>query len=142
MSATPISLFDRSEEISKFASGFFHAVEAGTVFKSKDEGGGYALTSAIRHDYHIPTGTAPITLAAHTKMLQHMLQDAGEAPTPGMIRNLEAAVQSLTLAEIFVKEGRTPLQHEEARHVAGNIDQALPDIRQAVGQMKRTLGVL
>ena len=139
MKKSELTPFERSEEISKFASGFLQAVQRGIVYSQEDDG--YALTSHLREDYHIPTGTAPITLAGAVDILQHQIKRNGESVTPGIVRNLESAVQTITLAQTFINSGQTRMPADQAQHVSQNIEAGLPDMQRRVNSLKQTMSL-
>lgn len=139
MKKSEITPFERSEEISKFASGFLRAVQRGIVYSQEDDG--YALTSHLRHDYHIPTSTAPITLAGAVDILQHQIKRNGESATPEIMRNLEAAVQNITLAQNFINSGQTHMPADHVHDVTQNIECGLPGMKRIVDSLKQTMSL-
>ena len=136
MKKSELTPLERSEEISKFAIDFLQAVQRGIVYSTEDDG--YALTSHLRQNYHIPTSTAPITLAGAVDILRHQMKRNGESPTPEIVRNLEAAVQNITLAQTFINSGQTRMPADHAQHVAQNIESSLPDMTRLVNGLKQT----
>lgn len=53
----------QAEEILGFAREFQSNVLKKIVYNGESDGGGYALTSPVRENLHIPTGTASSTIA-------------------------------------------------------------------------------
>ncbi|MDD3021677.1 MAG: hypothetical protein PHX61_11990 [Alphaproteobacteria bacterium] len=130
MLAKLLSAEERAHEILGFSQDFLSAVVQRIVYRSEPEGGGYALTSKVRPDHHIPTGTAAASVAASMNMLCSQVHASGERAPLFVIDEMRRARDTFCAAARFID--KDPRLANGYRSVREDIGRSVPDMDQAL----------
>ncbi|MDY0029475.1 MAG: hypothetical protein RBR86_05985 [Pseudobdellovibrionaceae bacterium] len=86
------SLSERVFEVARFSEEFTELVLAGRVYENEANGGGYAVTSKVRPQYHVPTGTMPATVSGLLEEIHKRCVARDRTLEPYQLDMLEGAV--------------------------------------------------
>ncbi|OIN86843.1 MAG: hypothetical protein AUJ12_04315 [Alphaproteobacteria bacterium CG1_02_46_17] len=134
MSVHVLSAEERAQEILGFSQDFLSAVTQRIVHRSEPEGGGYALTSKVRPDYHIPTVTAAASVAASMDMLRSQVHASGERVPLIVIDEMRKARDTFCAAARFID--KDPRLANGYYIVRADIGRSVPDMDQVLRSLE------
>ncbi len=128
-----LTLDDRIREIVDFAERLEQSVVNGTVYQSESQGGGYALSSCVRDDFSIPTGTAPHSIQLLMQRLNEEVDAQDVALSAASYEDIQYAVEKIdSLAERIKRDHHL---HQDYSHVLDQILASRPVLHKELNEL-------
>ncbi|MCB1558087.1 MAG: hypothetical protein KDJ50_04095 [Alphaproteobacteria bacterium] len=130
-----LTVADRVQEISCFSKDFLSAVVGQRALQSELQGGGYALTSTVRDDFHVPTGTAAFSVSHLMTRVREVCDARQETLSEQQLDILQQAADQFQKAAKFIRADYSTEQ--KFGHIADNVDSYRQDMNVALQELAR-----